>query len=260
MQIWKKIVAAFSAMSNAIINVITCMMSILAFLWILSFDLSSAQDLPDKKSVQSETSAEEIVTQYLEVIGGADVIRAVVSKRITYWVHTFGSDPYLMESFWTRPNSKRTGRPGESTYTLTEGKKSWRVNSEGRRELSAGVASSLSKMADIDGPLVDPIKKGVTFSYSGIVRYDMTDLHQVTVTFADGIMWEFFFDTNTGLLRKLTRPSFFMLNNQISRGPDVHFYYYDYRAVESVLYPQLWIQSTDDHTHLFVVENIQIQN
>ena len=164
-----------------------------------------------------------------------------------------------MESNWTRPNSKRTGRPGATTYTLTEGKKSWRVSPEGRRELPAGIASSLSKQADIDGPLVDPIKKGVTFSYTGVSRYDMTDLHQVTVTFADSVKWEFFFDTGTGLLRKLTRPSFFMLNDQISRGPDVHLYYYDYRAVGSVLYPQLWIQSTDDHTHLFVVENIQIQ-
>jgi hypothetical protein len=87
----------------------------------------------------------------------------------------------------------------------------------------------------------------------------MTDLHQVTVTFADGVQWEFFFDTKTGLLHKMTRPSFKMLNDQVSKGSDAHYYYYDYRAVGSVLYPHLWIQSTENHTHLFVLEDIQIQ-
>ncbi len=234
-------------------------MAVLASLWIPSSTFSSAHDPPGDTNVQAETSAEEVVAKYLEAIGGADAVRAVVSKRITYWVHMFGRDAYLMERTWTRPGSMRTGRPGATTYTVTEGERSWRVSPEGRRELPAVVAGSMSKLADIDGPLVDPVEKGVTLTYSGVVRYDMTDLHQVTVTFADGVQWEFFFDTSTGLLRRMTHPSFRMLNDQISRGPDAHIYYYDYRSVGPVLYPHLWIQSTEDHTHLFVVEGIQLR-
>jgi hypothetical protein len=117
----------------------------------------------------------------------------------------------------------------------------------------------LSKQADIDGPLVDPVEKGVTLSYAGVVRYDMVDLFRVTATFADGVQWEYFFDARTGLLRRLTQPSFMMMNDQITRGPDAHYFYYDYRAVEGVLYPHMWIQSTDEHTHLFVVEDMEIR-
>lgn len=236
-----------------------CSMVVLASLWISTSVLSSADDPRRDASVQADTSAEGIVAKYLEAIGGADAVKAVVSKRMSYWVHVLGRDAYLMERSWTRPNSIRTGRPGATTYTVTEGERSWRVSPEGRRELPAVVARSMSKLADIDGPLVDPGEKGVTLAYSGAVRYDMTDLHQVTVTFADGVQWEFFFDASTGLLRRMTQPSFIMLNDEISRGPDAHYYYYDYRAVGSVLYPHLWIQSTEDHTHLFVVEDIQVR-
>ena len=142
---------------------------------------------------------------------------------------------------------------------LTEGDRSWRVNPEGRQELPPQVARSLAKQADIDGPLIDPAQKGVTLSYAGVVRYDMVDLHQVTATFADGVQWEYFFDASSDLLRRMTQPSFMMLNDQITRGPDAHYFYYDYRAVGGVLYPHLWVQSTDEHTHLFVVEDMQIR-
>jgi hypothetical protein len=217
-----------------------------------------AIDAPDHTSVVAETTAQGVVAKYLEAIGGVGAIRAVVSKQITYRVHMFGRDPYLMERSWSRPGSMKTGRPGAGTYTLTEGEKSWRVSPEGREQMPPAVARSMSKLADIDGPLVDPGKKGVELTYSGLVRYDMTDLHQVTATFADGVQWEFFFDASSGLLRRMTRPSFLMLNGQISRGPDSHYFYYDYRPVGSVLYPHIWIQGAEDHTHLFVVEEFQV--
>jgi len=250
--------AACAAAGRAIISRIACPMTASIAMVILFASSSLAQDPQHGKEVQPETSAEAIVTRYLDVIGGTDAIKAVKSKQITYQVHMFGRDTYVMESLWTRPDSKRTGSPGAATYTLTEGARSWRVSPDGRRELPEVVARSLAKQADIDGPLVDPSQKGVTLSYAGLVNYDMSELHQVTVTFADSVRWEFFFDARTGLLRKLIQPSFFMLNDQISRGPDVHVYYYDYRAVGSILYPHYLIQISDDHTHLFVVEDIRV--
>ena len=210
------------------------------------------------KDVQEETTAEEVVAAYLDAIGGVDAIKAVQSKRMTYWVHMFGRDPYMMEQLWTRPYTLWTGPPGATQYTLTEGDRSWRVGPEGRRELPEGVAGSLRKKADIDGPLVDPAEKNITLAYSGVVRFDMADLHHVTLTFEDGVQWQLFFDSRTGLLRKETRPSYYMMNGKITRGPDAHTYYYDYRPVGAVLYPHYWIQLTEDHTHLFVVEEIEL--
>jgi len=210
-------------------------------------------------AVAADTSAEAVVAAHIAAIGGVDAVKAVTIKRMTYRVHMFGRESYIMERTWTRPATMQTGGPEGTTYTLTEAERSWRVSPQGRQELPSQVASSLSKQADIDGPLVDPAEKGVTLSYAGVVRYDMVDLHQVTATFADGVQWEYFFDASTGLLRRFTQPSFMMLNDQITRGPDAQFFYYDYRTVAGVLYPYMWIQSSDEHTHLFVVEDMQIR-
>jgi hypothetical protein len=203
-------------------------------------------------------TAEDVVATYLEAIGGVDAIKAIESKRMTYRVHMFSRDAYIMERLWTRPNTLRTGPPGASTYTLTEGESSWHVGPDGRQELPSGVAGSLGKMADIDGPLVDPAGKNITLTYSGVVQYDMAMLHHVVVTFEDGVEWGFFFDSRTGLLRKSTRPSYYMVNGEIARGPDTETYYYDYRAAGGVLHPHYWVQVADDHTHLFVVEEIEL--
>ena len=146
--------------------------------------------------------AEEVVATYLDAIGGSDTIKAIESKRMTYWVHMFGRDAYIMERLWTRPNTMRSGRPGATAYTVMEGEKSWRVGPEGRKALPEGVAGSLSKIADIDGPLVDAAKKNIKLAYSGIVRFDMAELHHLTLTFSDSVQWEFFFDSRTGLLQR----------------------------------------------------------
>jgi hypothetical protein len=145
------------------------------------------------------------------------------------------------------------GAPG---YTLTEGGKSWRVRPDGRDELPVPVAANFARLADIDGPLVDPAKKGVSLEYVGTEPYDMTELAQVRLTFKDGTQWELFFDARSGLLRKRKQPSFYILNSEITRGPDTWTYFYDYRPVEGILFPYLRVQTTESHTHVFVTEEI----
>ena len=81
---------------------------------------------------------------------------------------------------------------------------------------------------------------------------------RLALTFKDGVQWELFFDSRTGYLRKMKQPSFRMLNNEISRGPDALHYYYDYRSVEGVIIPHLWLQITEDGTHAFTVEEIEL--
>jgi hypothetical protein len=169
---WTKTHASRPEKSSQKLIVLAYCMTVLVSSWMLSASPGLAHDLPVDTNVLVEMSAEEVVANYLEAIGGADAVKAVVSKRITYWVHMFGRDAYLMESHWTRPHNKRTGHPGATTYTLTEGERSWRVSPEGRRQLPAAVSRSLSKLADIDGPLVDSVEKGVTLAYSGVVHYD----------------------------------------------------------------------------------------
>jgi hypothetical protein len=55
---------------------------------------------------------------------------------------------------------------------MTEGSKSWRITPEGRTELPAAVSAEFAKKADIDGPMVDPARKGISLEYLGIERFD----------------------------------------------------------------------------------------
>ena len=235
-----------------------CCISLFVALSIASSALAQNPGEAGGTSNPDGTTAEDVVAAYLEAIGGVDAIKAVESKRMTYWVYMFGRDAYMVQRSWTRPNTMRQGPVESDRYLLVEGERVWDVSPEGREELPEGAAGSLIKLADIDGPLVDAAEKNITLAYSGVVRYDMAELHHVTVTFADGVQWEMYFDSRSGLLRKVTMPSFYMLNKEISRGPDTETYYYGYRPVGSVLYPQYWVQASEDHTHLFVVKDMTV--
>jgi len=209
--------------------------------------------------VAADTTAAEIVAAYFEAIGGIEAIKAIEERRMRYTVFLFGREPYQMEQIWTRPNRLQMGEPGDPSYLLTVGEESWQVTSEGRDQLPASAAESLRWMADIDGPLVDSFEKGVTLEYTGVVPFDMVGLRRVTATFPSGHQWEYLFDPTTGLLRKLIKPSYFLVNDQITRGPDSHLLYYDYHSIAGVLYPRYWIQAADDHVHLFVADEIEIR-
>ncbi len=205
-----------------------------------------------------DITAAEVAATYVKAIGGVEALKNVETKKILYRVHMFGRDAYLMERQWKRPGIMRQGPPEGSMYTLTERDKSWRVAPDGRREMPAMVSANFAKMADIDGPLVDHEKKGTSLEYIGIEQYDMSELHHLKLIFKDGVEWELYFDARTGFLRKMKQPTFFMINNEISPGPDAWTFYYDYRSVENIKMPHLWLQVSEDHVHAFVIEEVAL--
>ena len=216
---------------------------------------------PDSNEVQSaEVTANEVVAKYLQAIGGIEALKKIKTKNISYRVHMFGRENYLMEQQWKRPDTMRQGPPGGAMYTLIEGAKSWRVTPDGRQEMPAAISASMVKKSYIDDPLVDYEKKGISVEYMGSERYDMAELHHLKLTFKDGVEWGLFFDARTGLLRKMKKPSFLMMNNEISRGPDAWTYFYDYRPVGDLNIAHLWLQDSDDHVHAFVVEEVVLNN
>ena len=227
-------------------------------IFLLLSNLEANPGPPQTPSRENTVTAGEVVAKYLEAIGGIGPLKAINTKRIRYRVFMFSRGGYLMERSWTRPYNMKTGLPGDAAYTLTEGDRSWRIGTDERRELPTSLAANLAKLADIDGPLVDSTAKGISLSYLGTVHYDMTDLYRIQLTFKDGVQWEFFFDSSAGLLRKVQRPSFQMVNNEISRGPDTYHYYYDYRPVDGIMIPHLWLQISENHTHAFVVEEVEL--
>jgi hypothetical protein len=237
-----------------------CLITVMLLVVLLApLELPASHRNPQEAVQESaEITAEKIIDKYIEAIGGIDAIKAIDSRRVLYCVHMMGRPVYEMERTWKRPDRMRTGPPGGPHYTMVEAGKAWRVGPDGRMDLPPSAAASMSKMADIDGPFIDSVKKGITLTFAGKTSYDMTDLYQINVTFRDGEQWSFFFDATTGLLRKKIQPSYFVLNGKITRGADSHIYYYDYRTVGSVKYPHYWIQVGEAHTHLFVVKEIRL--
>jgi hypothetical protein len=235
--------------------------SFLMILMLTSFLTNSKGDTSKDSDVtqNADITAAEVAANYVRAIGGIEALKKISEKKIRYRVHMFGRDGYLMERQWKRPDVMRQGPPEADMYTLTEGVKSWRVTPDGRKELPASVSASFARIADIDGPLVDHEKKGLRMEYAGSERYDMSELHHLKLTFEDGIEWDFFFDSQTGLLRKTRQPSFVMINNEIKPGGDIWTYYYDYRQVGGIKIAHLWVQVAEDHVHSFVVEEADIE-
>ena len=55
-------------------------------------------------------------------------------------------------------------------------------------------------------------------------------------------------------------PSYIMLNDKVTSGPDSITYFYDYREINGVKFPFSWVQTDEKlgHVHLFKVENIKV--
>ena len=163
----KKIKRRKHAILGVLIVCVLCVLLYSTGLYSSSHGLEQADDI----------TVEDVVAKYLEAVGGADALKKISAKTVRYRVHMFGRDSYVMERKWERPDRMRTGRPDAPVHTVTEGTRSWRITPDGRTELPAAVSASFAKKADIDGPLVDPDKKGISLEYLGIERFDMSELH-----------------------------------------------------------------------------------
>ena len=134
----------------------------------------------------------------------------------------------------------------------------WRVLGENRQEIKGPIVNSFKKNADLDGPFIDSAKKGISLEHVGKKRFEFSQLHQVEVTFKDGEKRQYYFDNETRLPVIMKKPSFLMINNKIKPGPTSIYYFFDYREVNGIKFPHLWVQTDQDqnHLHVFLVEKI----
>jgi hypothetical protein len=166
-----------------------------------------------------------------------------------------------MEQLVKRPGYLKIGRPGGSRYTVFEGNRAWRVNGDQKQELKGGVVNQFKRMADIDGPFIDSSSKGIGIKYLGKERFEFSQLHHLEVSFKDGTKKHYYFEADSGLLTMVKEPSFLLINNKISEGPTNIQYYYDYREVDGLKFPFLWVQTDKnlEHLHVFTVEKIELE-
>jgi hypothetical protein len=167
---------------------------------------------------------------------------------------------YAMEQVVKRQGYLKIGRPGASRYTLFEGNQLWRVNGDQKQEVKGEVANQFKRKADIDGPFIDSSSKGIGIKYLGKEPFEFSQLHHLEVSFKDGTKKHYYFEEDSGLLTIVKEPSFMLINNKTSEGPTNIHYYYDYREVDGLKFPFLWIQTDKklEHMHVFIVEKIEL--
>jgi hypothetical protein len=205
-------------------------------------------------------TADQVIKTYLNAVGGETRLRGMSSKTMRYRVYMVQHGGYLVEQTIRRPGILKAKRSGSDQYTLFDGEKAWLVMGEKREELKGPVVAQFKRRADLDGPFLGSEDKGIRIEYVGKERFELSHLHHLKATFPGGEEKDYYFTDDTGLLAIVKQPSFRLVNNKVTQGPRTINHYYDYREVDGIKFPFLWVQTNEklEQMHVFVVESIQL--
>ena len=220
----------------------------------------------DFSSIQAQT-ADEVVANYLEVIGGVDKITAIKSMKTTGTAKAQGMDiPITM--YQVAPNMMRMNmnmQGQEITQASFNGKTGWSTNFM-TMEPEAWDAEQ-SKITETSSDFPDPFAnykgKGYQISFEGEQEIDGTPSYKLKLTKPEleigGEKMEnysfHYFDQETGIQLKQT--DFGKVGPQ--KGIEIDTYYSDYEEIEGVYYPFSITQKVNDQVAFaFVVEKIEI--
>src|SRR6266542_2184991 len=165
-----------------------------ALLGIATIVLFSAQTTPPP-------TADEIVSRYIQRVGGLQRIQAVKSlRRSGKFVGGGGFEAEVMQEN-KRPGMVRQefiiqGMAGINAY---DGKNGWKIDPFGGKKdpvtLGEDELKEILEAADFDGPLVNYQQKGNKIEYAGMEPVEGTDAYKLKVTLADGEIRNFYMDT-----------------------------------------------------------------
>jgi len=154
-------------------------------------------------------TSEDIVRRYVEALGGADALHAVHAMTYLRTVQNTEAGITTVQShtrFLTRrPAFYRSERSETGSFYITDGVNAWsgRRDSDGEAiEWSAPRFLVAARDIDFDrpfGPFIDYDQKGREARYVGETQLDEVTLQAVRVLWKDGVEWEYYFDSSTGL-------------------------------------------------------------
>src|SRR4029453_2225711 len=138
-------------------------------------------------------TADELVSKNIEAKGGADVLRALQSLKLTgKMLVQQGQIELAYAQTKKRPDAVRSeaSLQGMTQIQAYDGKEGWRVSPFfGRKDperMSADDVKALVEDTEIDGPLVDWKEKGSTVEYLGTEDVDGTPAHKLKVVRKNG--------------------------------------------------------------------------
>lgn len=198
---------------------------IAAFMGVLSF------------SVAAQT-ADEIVSKYVQKIGGMEKLRAIKSMRSTGKFNGGGGFEAVVVNENKRPNMVREefALQGLSAVNAYDGKNGWKINPfQGKKDSETLGEEELKQVvedSDFDGPLVNYAAKGNKVEFVGKEEYEGSDVFKLKVTLANGTVKYYFLDTDYYVPIKIE-------TKQINRGSEYEFETVlgDYKEAGGIYFP-----------------------
>ena len=164
-------------------------------------------------------TADEIVSKYVQKIGGMEKLQAIKSMRTTGKFNGGGGFEAVVVSEAKRPNMVRQdfSLQGLSAVNAYDGKNGWKINPfQGKKDAETLGEEELKQIvenSDFDGPLVNYAAKGNKIEFVGKEEYEGSDVFKLKVTLANGTVKYYFLDTDYYVPIKIE-------TKQINRGTE----------------------------------------
>ncbi|MFN7689917.1 MAG: LolA family protein [Bacteroidota bacterium] len=150
---------------------------------------------------------DEVITKYVNALGGIDKIKAVKNEKMVISVDA-GGVTYTQTMYRKRPGSIRseTSVQGKTSVQVFNGTQGWSLDPfSGRETVEAMTEDEIKEVkmeADIDGELIDFAKKGYKVTDEGEEDVDGSMAHKLKLVTDKNDVVYFFIDKDTGLLVK----------------------------------------------------------
>jgi outer membrane lipoprotein-sorting protein len=158
--------------------------------------------------LMAEENVDQLIAKHLETRGGLAKIQAIQTMRITGKVMA-GPQEFPVTIECKRPNQFRTDIIVQDQVIVQafDGKQGWGINpfagyQGGKKDaqpIDADETKQLEVQADMDGPLVDYVKKGHKVEYAGQESVEGSQAHMLKVTLKNGTITTMFLDADTYL-------------------------------------------------------------
>jgi hypothetical protein len=203
----------------------------------------------------SAQTADEIISKYIDAIGGKEKLASVTSMLTEATLDVMGSQGIVKTTLLVGKGAKSEidvmGTQVTMCITDTAG---WTINPMGgiysAQNMSPAEYNAGKDQLNIAGPFVDYAAKGYTVELVGQETVGITTANKIAVTTPDNMVTNYFFDPATNLLIKTVQ-----MTEMMGQQMEISVNYSNYQATEAgVLIP--FGSETSYGGQFFLVANI----
>jgi tetratricopeptide (TPR) repeat protein len=193
-------------------------------------------------------TADEVIEKYLAVTGGRSAWEAVRTMVIKFKLCDTSDEDMVLVRYYKRPGFYRQGVEGNSSFTATDGEKTWRVRDGEWKEVED---QAYRRMGSLDDSMLNYQTRGITYDFIGAEILNHAPVYHLKRTFWDNYQEDLYFSIDSGrLVEKLT---------PYNIGP-TFYTFWDYRKAGDVMIPHVRIRNMDSMgpPHGIVVKEVKI--